>query len=659
LYVLLLPLIVGITALLGVIYLVFLINRENPGTAAMTKIADLIRIGMRAYLSRQSRTILYFIPVLAVVIWLFLSSRTAVAFLCGTIFSLLAGYVGMNLSNRASVRSANSARNSSSKAFRLAFLGGGVMGLSVTGLSLIGLYILYVAFGDLNSLVGFGFGASLSALFAQIGGGIYTKAADIGADLVGKLEASMPEDDPRNPAVIADLVGDNVGDCAGRGSDLFQSFSDDIVTGMLIGLAYMGKYGEYAIVFPLILQAVGVLASMIGIYATRTWRGMKPSKALSLGFFITALLAATGSYILSTLLLQDFTIFLATLSGILATTLAVFITRYYTSMGPGPVGKMAEASERGAAINIITGIAYGLQSSILPVIGVVGAIVFSFIVSGYSLYAIVMANIGTDLMIGFIMASDTFGPIIDNADGIAEMSGLSEEISGSLETLDAVGNTMKASTKAYAMASGTITAFVIFATFFHMVGINSLNVSEPFDLAILFIGVGLPFLIASLVIGSTGKTSYLMVDEVRRQFREKEGILEGKVEPDYARCIDISTKNALKEMILPGLLAILPPMLVGLLFRGEGLGMMLIGAIASAAFLGPFFSNVGAAFDNAKKMIETGYMGGKGSVAHKAAIVGDTVGDPFKDVAGPSLLIFMKLMGMSALLIAPLLIAIR
>ncbi|TLN03400.1 sodium/proton-translocating pyrophosphatase, partial [bacterium] len=331
----------------------------------------------------------------------------------------------------------------------------------------------------------------------------------------------------------------------------------------------------------------------------------------------------------------------------------------YTSMGPGPVGKIAEASQRGAAINIITGMAYGLQSSIIPVMGIIGAIVFSYVVSGYSLYAMVVANISTDLIIGFIMSSDTFGPIIDNANGIAVMSGLSAEIGGSLEQLDAVGNTMKASTKGYAMASGTITAFVIFATFFQTAGISQLNVSEPFDLAVLFIGVGLPFLIASLVIGSTGKTSYLMVDEVRRQFREIDGLLEGKAEPDYAKCIDISTKNALKEMILPGLLAILSPMLVGLLFRAEGLGMMLIGAIASAAFLGPFFSNVGAAFDNAKKMIENGFLGGKGSMAHKAAIVGDTVGDPFKDVAGPSILIFMKLLGMSALLIAPLLVSIR
>jgi len=659
LYILLFPLIVGIIALLGVICLVFLINRESSGTAAMTKIADHIRVGMRAYLSRQSRTILSFIPFLAAVIWLFLGPRTAFAFVCGTTLSLFAGYVGMNLSNRASVRSANAARNSSSKAFRIAFLGGGVMGLSVTGLSLIGLFALYVAFGDLNSLVGFGFGASLSALFAQIGGGIYTKAADIGADLVGKLEEGMPEDDPRNPAVIADLVGDNVGDCAGRGSDLFQSFSDDIVTGMLIGLAFVGKYGEYAVVFPLVLQALGVLASMIGIYSARSWRGIKPSTALSLGFFITALIDSIGSYVLSIILLRDFTIFLAALSGILATTLAVYVARYYTSMGTGPVGKIAEASQRGAAINIITGIAYGLQSSIIPVLGVVGAIVFSFVISGYSLYAIVVANIGTDLMIGFIMSSDTFGPIIDNAAGISEMSGLSAEIDTSLEKLDAVGNTMKASTKAYAMASGTITAFVIFATFFQTVGISELNVSEPFDLAVLFIGVGLPFLIASLVIGSTGKTSYLMVDEVRRQFREIDGVIEGRVEPDYARCIDIATKNALKEMILPGILAIMSPILVGLLFRAEGLGMMLIGAIASAAFLGPFFNNVGAAFDNAKKMIETGFQGGKGSVAHKAAIVGDTVGDPLKDVAGPSLLIFMKLLGMSALLIAPLLILIR
>jgi K(+)-stimulated pyrophosphate-energized sodium pump len=655
LFILLFSMLIGIVALLVVAYLVFLIGKESVGTPTMARMAGHIQVGMRAYVSRQYRSILSFMPIPAAAIWFFLGPKTTITFASGTLLSLVAGYVGMTLSNRASVRSANAARTSASKAFRIAFLGGGVMGLSVTGLSLIGLSILYIAFGDINSLVGFGFGASLSALFAQIGGGIYTKAADIGADLVGKLEVGMPEDDPRNPAVIADLVGDNVGDCAGRGSDLFQSFSDDIVTGMLIGLTFVGKYGENALIFPLVLQGMGVLASIFGIYFAKTWRGIKPSSALSMGFFVTAIVDAIGAYVLSDFLLGDVTIFLAALSGILATTLAVFIARYYTAMGPGPVGKIADASQGGAAINIITGISYGLQSSIIPVLGVIGAIVFSFVVSGYSLYAIVMANIGTDLMIGFIMASDTFGPITDNADGIAEMSGVSDEVGGSLETLDAVGNTMKASTKAYAMASGTITAFVIFATFFHTVGIRSLNVSEPFDIAMLIIGVGLPYLIASLVIGSTGKTAFLMVDEVRRQFRDRAGLLEGKVEPDYAKCIDIATKNALKEMILPGLLSILPPMLVGLLFRSEGLGMMLVGAIASAAFLGPFFNNTGAAFDNAKKMIELGHLGGKGSVAHKAAIVGDTVGDPLKDVAGPSLLIFMKLLGMSALLIAPLL----
>jgi K(+)-stimulated pyrophosphate-energized sodium pump len=655
LLIILIPIAFGVSALILVAYLAFLIGREDVGTPRMEKIAGYIQIGMRTYLRRQTSTIFSFIPLLAALIWYFLGWKTAISFVLGTIFSLLAGYIGMSLSNRASVRSANAARSSPSKAFQIAFLGGSVMGLSVTGLSLLGLLLLFVVLSDLNSLVGFGFGASLSALFAQIGGGIYTKAADIGADLVGKIEAGIPEDDPRNPAVIADLVGDNVGDCAGRGSDLFQSFSGDIVTGMLIGLAYVGRYGENAVIFPFLLQAIGIFASIVGIFSVKACRGMKPSSSLSLGFFITALISAAGSYILAFLLLKDTTIFLAVLSGILAMTLAVLIARYYTGMELGPVGKIAKASQRGAAINIITGLAYGLQSSIVPVIGVVAAIVFSFVVSGYSLYAIVAANIGTDLMIGFIMSSDAFGPIIDNANGIIEMSGVSDEADNSLAALDAVGNSMKASTKAYAMTSGTVTAFVIFATFFQTIGLRSINVSEPFDLGVLFVGVSLPFLMASLVIGSTGKASQLMVDEVRRQFREIDGILEGTAEPDYARCIDISTRNALKEMVLPGLVAVFSPIFVGFLSNAEGLGMMLIGAISSASLLGPFFNNVGAAFDNAKKIIEAGHLGGKGSIAHKAAIVGDTVGDPLKDVAGPSLLIFMKLLGMTALLIAPIL----
>jgi len=648
------PLLVGVFTVLVILYVTYLISREGVGPDGMVRIADRIRVGTKAYLNRQFKTIVWFIPLLAVAIHLFLGWKTAVTFVAGSFLSLLTAYIGMNVVVKANVRTANMATKSSSRAFRIALLGGSVMGFCVTGLSLIGLYIFYVLFRDPEVLVGFGFGASLAAIFAQIGGGIYTKAADIGADLVGKVEMNIPEDDPRNPATIADLVGDNVGDCAGRGSDLFQSFSGDIITGMILGLAFVDKYGGNAVIFPFFLQAIGVLASIIGVFLAREWRGWSPSASLNFGLLATAVLCAAGSYLLSILLLNDVTIFYSVLSGLTATILALLVVQYYTGIGGSPVRKIAEASKRGAAINIITGMAYGLQSSILPILAVMASVAFSFIVSGHSLYAIVAANIGTDLMIGFIMSSDTFGPIVDNANGIQAMA-KTPKAGGTLESLDAVGNTMKASTKAYAMTSGTVTAFVLFATFFQTIGVKWLNLSHPFNVMSFFVGVAMPFLASSLTVSSTAKTALLMVDEVRRQFREIEGLVDGRADPDYVKCIDISTKNALKEMMFPSFVAIVPPMVVGLLMGGEVLGSLLIGMIASAAVLAPFFNNVGAAFDNAKKIIEKGPLGGKESEAHKAAVIGDTIGDAFKDVTGPSLVIFMKLAGMTALLIVPFL----
>ncbi|MEM3041558.1 MAG: sodium/proton-translocating pyrophosphatase, partial [Nitrososphaerota archaeon] len=450
------------------------------------------------------------------------------------------------------------------------------------------------------------------------------------------------------------LVGDNVGDCAGRGSDLFQSFTGDIITGMILGVVFASKYGSGAVVFPLLLQAVGVLASIVGIYVIRKWHRWTVYATLNLGLSATAVLCGVGSYFLSTWFLGDVTIFYSTLSGLVAMIVALMVAQYYTGANSRPVRKMAEASRRGAAINIITGMAYGLQSPFIPIIAILGAVTFSFVISGFSLYAIVAANIGTDLMTGFIMSSDTFGPIVDNANGIAEMAG-DHGLTDALGLLDAVGNTMKASTKAYAMASGTVTAFVIFATFFQVSGIRGLNVTDPFDLAAFIVGATLPYLASSFTIGSTAKTALLMVDEVRRQFREIPGLLEGKTEPDYAKCVDISTKNALREMTIPGLMAIAAPALTGFLFGKEELGALLIGVTTSAAILAPFFNNVGAAFDNAKAIIEKGLSDAEGTEAYKAAVIGDTVGDSLKDVAGPSILIFMKLTGMTALLLAPIL----
>jgi len=646
------PLLVGFFAMVAVLYLRYIILHGDAGTEEMVRIADLIRSGARAYLNRQFKTVAWFTFSLGAAIFFLLGWKTAVTFVIGSFLSLLAAYIGMTIAVRANSRTAESARKSSSRAFRMAFLGGSVMGFCVTGLSLIGLYSLYVVFQDTEALVGYGFGASLAAVFAQIGGGIFTKAADIGADLVGKVEMSIPEDDPRNPAVIADLVGDNVGDCAGRGSDLFQSFSSDIITGMILGLAFIPKYGVNALFFPFILQALGVLASMIGVFLARDWRGWSPSRSLNFGLLVTAAVSAAGSYFLSVSLLNDVTVFYAVLSGLMATILALFVSQYYTDVGRRPVRRVAEAAGRGVAINIMTGIAYGLQSPILPILIIMAAVAFSYIASGYSLYAVAAANIGTDLLIGFVMSSDTFGPIVDNANGILTMA-KTKEGTEALESLDAVGNTMKASAKAYAMTSGTLTAFILFATFFKITGIGILNVSNPFDIAAFFFGVTLTFLFSSFTVGSTTKTALLMVDEVRRQFREIKGVLEGKANPDYVKCIDISTKNALKGMVFPALVAIVPSVVTGILLGGEVLSSLTIGIFASAAVLAIFFNNVGTEFDNAKKMIEKGFLGGKGSETHKTAVIGDTVGDTFKDVAGPSLVIYMKLVGMTVLLLAP------
>ena len=622
----------------------------------MKEVHEYIVKGTKAYLNRQVKTISIVIPVLAIIIFFLFNWQTAITFLCGVVLSLLAGYIGMNVAVRANVRAASSARKSSEATLRISFLGGAVTGLLVTGISLLGLYVLRIAFNDLQALVGFGFGASLAALFAQIGGGIFTKSADIGADLVGKIEQEIPEDDPRNPAVVADLVGDNVGDCAGRGSDLFQTFSDDICTGMLLGVLFVYKYGPNAIVFPFVLEAVGVLASIVGIMLVKKWRRISYTGSLIIGLLTTAMVSIVGLTIFAIVLLNDLAIVLAGVLGVSVTLIAITAALYYTGMGQKPVKRVAESSQAGPAINIITGLSIGLESPVLPMLAMLATIVIAFWVTGGILYGIVIANIGTDLLIGFIMAADVFGPITDNAAGIAEMSGVSAEASETLNALDAVGNTMKASTKAYAVASGTITSFVIFAAYFAGAGISSIPMNTPVYLAAVFLGVVLPLPLASITIRATASGAFKMVDEVRRQFREIPGLREGKATPDYAKCIDVSTRNALRGMILPGLLAVAAPMAIGLLFGPYVLGMTLVGATASSAILGFFFNNTGALLDNAKKSIESGLYGGKKSEAFKAAVTGDTVGDPLKDVAGPSVLIFMKLIGMTALLMLPLLL---
>ncbi|MBM4464721.1 MAG: sodium-translocating pyrophosphatase [Chloroflexi bacterium] len=649
---LLVPIISGLLSISVAIYLFLNLKKANPRYANMAEIAGYIALGVRIYLSRQFRTILLITPFLAIAIYVALGPWVALTFALGVLTSLSTGFLGMNAAVRANLKTAEDATDSPVRAFHSAVFGGSVMGFSIIGFSIVMLAVLYFIFKAPEPLVGFGFGASLAALFAQIGGGIFTKSADIGADLVGKVEKNIPEDDPRNAAVIADLVGDNVGDCAGRGSDLFESFSDDIITGTIVAVAALslGRYGPLVVFFPLLLQSVGLLSSIVGVFSIKWFKSSKPEMAFNLGMMTTTGLATLGSFLLAKYLVNDLSLFLGTFLGIVVMLVVAFFTRYYAGMGGKPVKNIAEASKRGAALNLITGLAYGLQSPLISIVMIVAAVSVAFVVSRGSLLAIVAVNIGTDLLIGYIMTADAFGPITDNAAGIAAMSGAGGKVVRSLSSLDAVGNTMKATTKAYAMSSGTVTSFVLFTTFFGIVGLRTLDISKPFAVAFLFLGIALPYLIASLVIGSTAKTALQMVDEVRRQFQTLKGLMEGTDKPDYAACVDIATKNALREMLLPGLISITVPMVVGFTFGAWALGSLLIGAVAAAALLGPFFNNAGTAFDNAKKIIEE--VGHKGSFEHQAAVVADTVGDSLKDVAGPALIIFMKLIGMAALLMA-------
>lgn len=643
---------VALTGLL-IVYVALPIFRRRIQSDKIRDISHKIEVGTATYLNRQFKAIAPFVPVLAIGIYYLLGWRAAVSFLAGAILSQLSAYAVMRLVVKVHGRVAEDAQTSGLTAFRTAILGGSVMGLSVPALSLLGLTLLFLVFGNPEDLVGFSFGASLTALFAQIGGGIYTKGADIGADLVGKVELGLPEDDPRNPAVIADLVGDNVGDCTGRGADLFESFSGDVVTGMILGAAFVPIYGPGALIYPLLLQCVGNLASLVGIALVKQLK-QKPETAIRTGLIVTAVLSIIGAYFLTNALIGEVRIFYAALSGIAAVIASMWTAQYFTGFEGKPVKAIAEASNRGAGLNIITGMAYGLRSPIVPVVAVVAAATFSYIINGNILFAIAIANIGTDLMVGYIMSTDAFGPIVDNADGVSEMTH-NEVASENLAHLDAVGNSMKAYTKALSMTTGTLTAFAILITYFQIANIHSLSLINLYNLAALFIGVTLSFLISSLLIGSTAKTALAMVDEIRGQCSANPAIMKGEMDPDYARCIDISTKFALREMVAPALLAIVPPIAVALIFGAETLVALLLGITVSAVALAVFFNNTGAAWDNAKKLIER-VSSMKGTEAHKAAVVGDTVGDPMKDVAGPSLIIYMKLVGMTALLLLPLLV---
>jgi len=655
------------------------VARIDPGEKRMVEIAGYIREGANAYMRRQFKTIAYFIAALAAILAAARGPYTSIAFIYGAVLSLLAAYFGMNAATIANVRTANMARKDPGKAVVVAFRGGAVMGLSLVGLSIIGISTLYLLYGKLipdertmlEYIVGFGFGASLAALFAQLGGGIYTKAADIGADLVGKVEAGIPEDDPRNPAVIADQVGDNVGDCAGRGADLFESFSDNIIASMILGLSLAMSIAAASpalvkkiVEFPLMVEAVGAIAAIAGVLMVRG--GRDPMKSINTGLTTTSVVCAIGFIALVEALglPGGLRLALAYISGLLASVIVGYITQYYTSADYAPVKRIADAAKTGPAINIIMGLSAGMESAVLPMVIISVVIIFSYVVMGgirnpaSGFYGITAATLGILSTTGFIMSSDTFGPISDNAGGIAEMSGIEDEVREATDVLDAVGNTTKALTKGYAMSCAALSALVLFASYVYLMkeyghpGV--INLSKPHVIVGTFLGAAVPFLFSALAIRAVGKTAFQMVEEVRRQFREIPGILEGKAKPDYERCVDISTRNALREMIAPTLISLAAPVLVGLLLGGEALGGFLIAATASGALLAVFMFNAGGAWDNAKKYIESGYLGGKGTPAHAASVIGDTVGDPLKDTAGPSLHILIKLLNIVALTLVPI-----
>ncbi|SUY46470.1 membrane-bound proton-translocating pyrophosphatase [Clostridium putrefaciens] len=651
----------GILALIFAFILAKDISKQDAGNDRMKEIAGYIHEGAMAFLNREYRYLAVFIVIVAAIIVMFLNWQTAICFVVGAIFSMVAGYFGMIVATKANVRTAEAARHGQSPALKIAFSGGAVMGMSVVGLGVLGFSILYLIFGG-NSvyLTGFGLGASSIALFARVGGGIYTKAADVGADLVGKVEAGIPEDDPRNPAVIADNVGDNVGDVAGMGADLFESYVGSMISAITLG-AVVFTTGE-GILYPMVLMGIGIIASIIGSLLARNSKNPNPQKALNSGTYVGGIIVIISAAVLSKTVFGNYKAFFAVAAGLVVGMIIGKVTEVYTSSDYKSVKDISDQAETGAATTIIAGLAVGMKSTVVPIILIAIGILVSYSVMGgfgdaaRGLYGISLAAIGMLSITGLTVAVDAYGPIADNAGGIAEMAHLPAEVREITDKLDSVGNTTAAIGKGFAIGSAALTALALFASYAQAVNLNNIDLLNPVTLVGLLIGAMLPFLFGALTMESVGKAANEMVEEVRRQFREIPGIMEETTKPDYARCVEISTAAALKEMILPGILAIVIPILVGILLGAEALGGLIGGAVATGVLMAIMMSNAGGAWDNAKKYVESGVHGGKGSYAHKATVVGDTVGDPFKDTSGPSMNILIKLMTIVSLVFAPVIV---
>ncbi|MDI6799881.1 MAG: sodium-translocating pyrophosphatase [Actinomycetota bacterium] len=655
----------GVIALIYAAYLASGVMKASPGDEKMQQISKAIQEGAMAFLTREYKALVFFVLFMAAMLYVFINPFTAVAFICGAILSAGAGFIGLNIATRANARTTNAAKEGVGQALGIAFRGGAVMGMSVVGLALLGLGIFYIIFRDAikgyEIINGFALGASSIALFARVGGGIYTKAADVGADLVGKVEAGIPEDDPRNPAVIADNVGDNVGDVAGMGADLFESYVGAIVAAMTLGAIVLGAQGMF---LPFMIAAAGIICSIIGTFFVRVTKDDGHlHRVLTKGTYSAAILTIIASYFLVKIVLGPAKIafFYSIVAGLVAGVAIGFVTEIYTSDSYASVKGIADAATTGPATAVLSGYSVGLKSTVWPVALVCGGIFVSHVAGeaammGGGIYGIALAALGMLATTGIVVGVDAYGPIADNAGGISEMAGLGPEVRKITDSLDSLGNTTAAIAKGFAIGSAALTSLALFSAYTQAVNLRYIDVMNYKVIIGLLIGVATPYLFSALTIEAVGKAAFSMIEEVRRQFKEIEGLMEGEAQADYARCVDISTTAALREMVIPSLIAVAVPLIVGKVFGPEALGGLLAGVLVSGFLMAVMMANAGGAWDNAKKYIEAGNLGGKGSPAHKAAVVGDTVGDPFKDTAGPSMNILIKIMSITALVFAPLFI---